>query len=224
MFVDIHAHAYRFPTPFVVRFPNADELLARYDECGIVMGCLLPVVNSEIYLPQANEDILEMAQQHPDRIVPFCNVDPRALSDSSHAPQGLFLPSRRMKRRPTTTGETENGRSRTAMMSRLPGSFRWVTPHARHVPITTLSGTAQSAMSNVSLMAWRVSDERKTVRNVESPSVQACAMTLAKGSTTITSTTMTAKAMRQVFSQGASAVSGENERAFLIGPSSSAAC
>lgn len=91
MFVDIHAHAYRFPTPFVVRFPNAEELLARYDEDGIEMGFLLPVVNSEIYLPQANEDILEMAEQHPDRIVPFCNVDPRALSDSCHAPLDSVL-------------------------------------------------------------------------------------------------------------------------------------
>ena len=91
MFVDIHAHAYRIPNPFVVRFPNAEELLARYDECGIEMGFLLPVVNSEIYLPQANEDILEMAEQHPDRIVPFCNVDPRALSDSCHAPLDRVL-------------------------------------------------------------------------------------------------------------------------------------
>lgn len=91
MFVDIHAHAYRFPNPFVVRFPDADELLSRYDECGIEMGCLLPVVNSEIYLPQSNEDILEMAENHPDRIIPFCNVDPRALSDSSHAPLDRVL-------------------------------------------------------------------------------------------------------------------------------------
>ena len=91
MFVDIHAHAYRVPTPFVVRFPSEKELLERYDECGIEMGFLLPVVNSEIYLPQANEDILEMAEHHPDRIVPFCNVDPRALSDSSRAPLDRVL-------------------------------------------------------------------------------------------------------------------------------------
>ncbi len=90
-YIDIHAHAYRFPIPFVVRFPNLGELLARYDESGIEMGFLLPVVNAEIYLPQSNEDILEMAEQHPDRIVPFCNVDPRALCDSSHAPLDRIL-------------------------------------------------------------------------------------------------------------------------------------
>ena len=91
MFVDIHAHAYRKPVPFVVQFPSVEELLKRYDECGIEMGCVLPVVNSEIYLPQANEDILEMAEQHPDRIIPFCNVDPRALSDSPYAPLDRVL-------------------------------------------------------------------------------------------------------------------------------------
>lgn len=91
MFVDVHAHAYRIPNPFVVQFPSTEQLLTRYDECGIEMGCILPVVSSEIYLPQANEDILEMAQQHPDRIIPFCNVDPRALSDSCHAPLDRVL-------------------------------------------------------------------------------------------------------------------------------------
>lgn len=91
MFIDIHAHAYRIPNPFVVRFPSAEELIQRYDECGIEMGCVLPVVNSEIYLPQANEDILEMAEKYPDRIIPFCNIDPRAISNCAHAPLDKVL-------------------------------------------------------------------------------------------------------------------------------------
>ena len=49
------------------------------------------MVNSEIYLPQANEDILEMAEKYPDRIIPFCNVDPRAISNCSHAPLDRVL-------------------------------------------------------------------------------------------------------------------------------------
>jgi predicted TIM-barrel fold metal-dependent hydrolase len=68
-----------------------DELLIRYDEAGIEKGFVLPVVNPEIYLPQANEDILDMAAAHPDRIVPFCNVDPRALSFSANAPLDKLL-------------------------------------------------------------------------------------------------------------------------------------
>lgn len=78
MFVDIHAHAYRKPVPFVVQFPSVEELLKRYDECGIEMGCVLPVVNSEIYLPQANEDILEMAEQHPGQDHSFLQCGPCA--------------------------------------------------------------------------------------------------------------------------------------------------
>ena len=45
----------------------------------------MPVVNSEIYLPQANEDILEMVENHPRRLRAFCNVDPRALINRADA-------------------------------------------------------------------------------------------------------------------------------------------
>ena len=90
-YIDIHAHAYRKPNPFVTVFCTAEELIERYDRYGIEMGALLPVVNSEIYLPQSNEDILEMAENHPDRFFPFCNVDPRALINRADAPLDLVL-------------------------------------------------------------------------------------------------------------------------------------
>jgi predicted TIM-barrel fold metal-dependent hydrolase len=91
MFIDIHAHAYRKPIPFVVQFPSVEELLQRYDEANIEKGCLLPVVSPEIYFPQANEDILEMCEQYPDRLIPFCNIDPRALTNSCDAPLDRVL-------------------------------------------------------------------------------------------------------------------------------------
>ena len=84
MIIDIHAHAYSRPIPFVTKFCTVDELLIRYDEAGIEKGFVLPVVNPEIYLPQASEDILDMAEAHPDRILPFCNIDPRALAFSAN--------------------------------------------------------------------------------------------------------------------------------------------
>lgn len=84
-YVDIHAHCYRKPLPFVVKFHSPDLLISKYDEYGIEMGALLPVVNSEIYLPQANEDILDMVDAHPDRFFPFCNLDPRALINRADA-------------------------------------------------------------------------------------------------------------------------------------------
>ena len=91
MFIDIHAHAYRFPLQFVTRFCSADELIARYDYYGIEAGMVLPVVNSEIYLPQSNEDILEMATNYPGRLLPFCNLDPRALINRADAPLDIVL-------------------------------------------------------------------------------------------------------------------------------------
>lgn len=90
-YIDIHAHAYRKPLPFVTKFCTAEELIDRYDRYGIEAGFVLPVVNSEIYLPQANEDILEMAEKYPKRLFPFCNVDPRALINRADAPLDIVL-------------------------------------------------------------------------------------------------------------------------------------
>ena len=91
MFIDIHAHAYRRPVPFVTRFPTAEQVLQRYDDAGIEKGVLLPVVSPEVYLPQANEDILEMVERYPDRFIPFCNIDPRAMTNSADAPLDRLL-------------------------------------------------------------------------------------------------------------------------------------
>ena len=91
MFIDIHAHAYRKPVPFVTSFPTAEQVIERYDKAGIEKGVLLPIVSPEIYLPQANEDILDMAAQYHDRLIPFCNIDPRALTNSADAPLDRLL-------------------------------------------------------------------------------------------------------------------------------------
>ncbi len=90
MFIDIHAHAYRKRPP-VYSFSTPEQVLERYDAVGIEKGVLLPIVSPEIYLPQSNEDILEMVEQYPDRFIPFCNIDPRALTNSADAPLGDLL-------------------------------------------------------------------------------------------------------------------------------------
>jgi len=91
MFIDIHAHAYRKHPPILVQFCTAEQVLERYDQAGIEKGALLPIVSPEIYLPQANEEILDMVEQYPDRFIPFCNIDPRALTNSADAPLGDLL-------------------------------------------------------------------------------------------------------------------------------------
>ena len=90
MFIDIHCHAYRKRPP-VYSFSTAEQVLERFDTLGIEKAGLLPIVSPEIYLPQANEDILDMVDQYPDRFFAFCNIDPRALTFSSHAPLGDLL-------------------------------------------------------------------------------------------------------------------------------------
>jgi predicted TIM-barrel fold metal-dependent hydrolase len=90
MFIDIHCHAYRKRPP-AYGFQTPEQVIERYDAVGIEKGALLPIVSPEIYLPQANEDILEMVEQYPDRFFAFCNIDPRALTNSSHAPLGDLL-------------------------------------------------------------------------------------------------------------------------------------
>lgn len=90
MFIDIHCHAYRRPPP-IYSFSTPEQILARFDAMGIEKAALLPIVSPEIYLPQANEDILEMVEQYPGRFFAFCNIDPRAIANSPHAPLGDLL-------------------------------------------------------------------------------------------------------------------------------------
>ncbi|MCK5801819.1 MAG: amidohydrolase family protein [Lentisphaeria bacterium] len=94
MFIDIHAHAYRIPGPPQdghTTFCQPDQLLARYDEMGIERGVLLPLIGPEVYLPESNEEILEMAENSGGRFIPFCNIDPRAITNSASAPLDLWL-------------------------------------------------------------------------------------------------------------------------------------
>ena len=87
MFIDIHAHAYRKPflqMPGRAPWPNADDLIEFYDRHEIEKAVLHPLIGPEYYLPQANEDILEAAEKHPGRFIPFCNIHPRAVGNFEH--------------------------------------------------------------------------------------------------------------------------------------------
>ncbi|MBQ9543634.1 MAG: amidohydrolase family protein [Clostridia bacterium] len=84
MFIDIHTHARRKKT-YAYSFSTPEELIKKYDEMKVDMAVILPIVNPEIYFPQAVEDILEMCDEHPDRFIPYCNVDPRCMTNSPWA-------------------------------------------------------------------------------------------------------------------------------------------
>mgnify|MGYP000885106972 FL=1 len=89
-FIDIHTHAYRI-TPPVYRFCTPEQLIRRYDEMKVETAVLLPVVNPEIYFPQAVEDVIEMSERYPGRFVPYCNIDPRAMNNSPFSPLDQVL-------------------------------------------------------------------------------------------------------------------------------------
>lgn len=94
MFVDIHAHAYRRQPVYGTvkrRWAMPETLLRFYDKYNVEKGVLLPVVSPECNAIQSNEDILEAAERHPGRFIPFCNVDPRAINNTPHAPLELHL-------------------------------------------------------------------------------------------------------------------------------------
>ena len=94
MFIDIHAHAYRRLGPLrngKQWFSTPEQIIKRHDEIGIEKAVLLPLVSPEVYLPQSNEDILDMVEDFPGRFIPFCNIDPRALTNSVDAPLGDLL-------------------------------------------------------------------------------------------------------------------------------------
>lgn len=95
MFIDIHVHVRRRAGPprrGKAAYATPDQLLERYDALGIEKGVLLPGVSPECaYAPQSNEEVLEIAGERPDRFLPFCNVDPRAMTNCPHAPLGDIL-------------------------------------------------------------------------------------------------------------------------------------
>jgi len=94
MFIDIHAHAYREECPRAdgkIKFATPAQVLRRYDELEIEEGVLLPLIGPEVYLPQSNEDILDMCSESGGRLIPFCNIDPRGMTNSPDAPLGDWL-------------------------------------------------------------------------------------------------------------------------------------
>ncbi len=90
MFIDIHGHT-KITSYKHDHFTAPADLIKRYDELGIEKAVMLPVVNPECQFGvQSNEDILRIARE-TGRFIPFCNIDPRAVSNSVDAPLGELL-------------------------------------------------------------------------------------------------------------------------------------
>ena len=90
MFIDIHAHAFRI-RPVGGAIQTIETIIKNYDELKIDMGCILPMVNAEVYFTQAVEDVIEMADKYPDRVIPYCNIDPRIGTNTSTMDLAKYL-------------------------------------------------------------------------------------------------------------------------------------
>jgi predicted TIM-barrel fold metal-dependent hydrolase len=90
MFIDVHAHCCEFENPFR-KLPTPSQLLRQYDKLDIEQGIVLPLSSPEVLLPQTVEEVINICSKHQERFIPFCNIDPRALSNSDDAVLGELL-------------------------------------------------------------------------------------------------------------------------------------
>lgn len=95
MLIDIHVHTCRPRHPKLTRpngsrYPTPEELIAMMDEAGIDVGVMMCTPSPECRYSQVlPEELLDIHAQYPDRVVPFCNMDPRFVANS---PEANFLP------------------------------------------------------------------------------------------------------------------------------------
>ncbi len=85
MVIDIHAHCGRLlhHLPYL----NIEQLIEILDRMGIDRACLMAVENpEEVDYFFTTEQVLAAWERYPDRIIPFCNVDPRHRYPESFDP------------------------------------------------------------------------------------------------------------------------------------------
>ena len=89
MLLDIHGHIGRI-LPDRREFVDITTLIAKMDAWGIDKTCILPLSEHPegAYLECDTEDVIAACAHHPDRLIPFCLIDPRygnrADMDFSH--------------------------------------------------------------------------------------------------------------------------------------------
>jgi len=93
MIIDIHQHITYANLPQFLDIAGhgsftADELLEDMDKWGIDKSVLLPLSNPEnmyFFGVTGNQDVILAAQKHSDRLISFCNIDPRAMLNTPKA-------------------------------------------------------------------------------------------------------------------------------------------
>ncbi|MBT3381702.1 MAG: amidohydrolase family protein [Lentisphaerae bacterium] len=93
MIIDCHSHLTGAAYSAVARKLNktpftAASLLRRMDIDGIDRSVLLPIgnpENHEVLGIATNLECLQAYRKHPDRLIPFCNIDPRMMYNTPEA-------------------------------------------------------------------------------------------------------------------------------------------
>lgn len=91
MFIDIHIHVAKKRHPKLMRqggsrYPTPEEAIAVMDAHGIDKAVIMTTLNPEWrYCMISPEETLEICAMYPDRFIPFCNMDPRYLTNDTTA-------------------------------------------------------------------------------------------------------------------------------------------
>ncbi|MBT3275337.1 MAG: amidohydrolase family protein [Spirochaetales bacterium] len=89
MLIDIHTHcAYKSGLTRAngSRYPDPEEHITALDAAGIDKAVVLTTVSPEYrYVLVTPEEVMSISAKYPDRLIPFCNMDPRFLTNSTEA-------------------------------------------------------------------------------------------------------------------------------------------
>ncbi|MCX8082482.1 MAG: amidohydrolase family protein [bacterium] len=79
--IDIHGHIGRI-VPNRKEFIDVTNLIEKMDRWGIDITCILPLSETPEggYLECTTEDVIIACARYPDRLIPFCLIDPRYLN------------------------------------------------------------------------------------------------------------------------------------------------
>jgi predicted TIM-barrel fold metal-dependent hydrolase len=94
-FIDMHVHTRLFPGPERLgggTYATPEQLMEMLVPHGVKRAVILPGVNPECCLiPQGLGEVEAIVAKYPDFFIPFMNVDPRAVANSSAADLGHVM-------------------------------------------------------------------------------------------------------------------------------------
>lgn len=91
MLIDVHVHTCRKRHPGLTRpngshYPTPDRLVEMMNDHGIDKAVVMTTLSPECrYTLVTPEETLAICADYPDRLIPFCNLDPRYLTNSPSA-------------------------------------------------------------------------------------------------------------------------------------------